>query len=190
MSRIIGLAAIVGLVGGLIGVWTVGRLSGEVGAAPPPPGDQKVREQNLDGSGFIRVHEQGTANVNVLSLPAEQPGRLIELGTQTFTLGGNRYQSAFVDVRDCRDITAMATASVSPDPSSGMDISFDASPDGTQVIPVELTGATRNDSSQGGVRAGSIHDSRIRLPFLRALVGFGGVTTSTVNATAWIWCQP
>jgi hypothetical protein len=32
---------------------------------PTPGTTQPVREQNLDGSGAIRVHEQGTADVNV-----------------------------------------------------------------------------------------------------------------------------
>jgi hypothetical protein len=52
-------------------------------AAPAagPPGGLNVSEQNVDASGSIRVHEQGTANVNVTNsslpvtvgnLPAEQ----------------------------------------------------------------------------------------------------------------------
>ncbi len=68
--------------------------------AKPPPEVQPVEEQNLDGSGFIAVHEQGTADVNVtnaalpvsgtvdvgnlpvvqdvnvISLPSEDPGPL------------------------------------------------------------------------------------------------------------------
>jgi hypothetical protein len=42
-------------------------LMGKVSAQPEPvPGpSQPVREQNLDANRFIRVHEQGTANVNV-----------------------------------------------------------------------------------------------------------------------------
>src|SRR5215470_2624352 len=39
-------------------------LTAGVGHNPTPPG-QQVREQNLDENGNIRVHEQGTADVNV-----------------------------------------------------------------------------------------------------------------------------
>jgi hypothetical protein len=41
----------------------------QAGAAPPAPPDQKVREQNLDGSGWIAVHEQGTASVSITGTP-------------------------------------------------------------------------------------------------------------------------
>ncbi len=39
--------------------------------AKPPPEVQPVEEQNVDGSGYIAVHEQGVADVNVTnaSLP-------------------------------------------------------------------------------------------------------------------------
>jgi hypothetical protein len=45
--------------------------AGSHATAAGPPGGLNVREQNVDGSGAIRVHEQGTANVNVTnsSLP-------------------------------------------------------------------------------------------------------------------------
>ena len=46
----------------------------EAEAKPPPPGPQPVEEQNVDGSGFIAVHEQGTADVNVVSMPSLDPG--------------------------------------------------------------------------------------------------------------------
>jgi hypothetical protein len=41
---------------------------GPASAAPPA---RAVEEQNLDANGFIRVHEQGTSDVNVVSLPWE-----------------------------------------------------------------------------------------------------------------------
>ena len=122
MRQIVALLIVVGVVAGLAGGLTVAQLSGRAGAAPPPPSPQPVREQNLDASGFIRVHEQGTANVagtvNVGNLPAVQdvnvlsasppPGRLINLGTQTVT-GDGSYAYPFVDVSDCAKLTAIAT---------------------------------------------------------------------------------
>jgi hypothetical protein len=41
----------------------------QAGAAPAGPPEQNVREQNLDTNGWIAVHEQGTANVNVTGTP-------------------------------------------------------------------------------------------------------------------------
>lgn len=46
----------------------------EAEAKPPPPGPQAVEEQNVDASGFIAVHEQGVADVNVVSMPSLDPG--------------------------------------------------------------------------------------------------------------------
>jgi hypothetical protein len=54
----------------VVSVFGGSQLLNQAGAAPPPPQPQPVREQNLDSSGFIRVHEQGTANVNVVSMPS------------------------------------------------------------------------------------------------------------------------
>jgi hypothetical protein len=41
---------------------------------PTPGPSQPVREQNLDPNGLIRVHEQGTANVNVTNVPLPVSG--------------------------------------------------------------------------------------------------------------------
>ena len=41
---------------------------------PTPGPSQPVREQNLDPNGLIRVHEQGTANVNVTNVPLPVTG--------------------------------------------------------------------------------------------------------------------
>lgn len=116
MQRAIILVAAVGLVAGLAGAWVFGQVSGSAGAAPPPQ-DQKVREQNLDGGGFIRVHEQGTANVNgtvnVGNLPLDASGNLRvvsgftkvgELFTGTVN-PGETVTTPFTDVRGCRDFT-------------------------------------------------------------------------------------
>src|SRR5207244_8133305 len=119
---------------GIVSAFAAGQLipSHNAGAAPTV---QQVREQNLDGSGLIRVHEQGTANVNLINgslpvsgtvnvgnFPSAAQGRLIGLGSQTLTPGANQhayYQSAFVNVSDFRAITAMAVATGSGDAVAG-----------------------------------------------------------------------
>jgi hypothetical protein len=62
-----------------------------------------VREQNLDGSGNIKVHEQGTASVNVtnssltVASPAPITGGAINVGIPcpfAFTFGGSVVASA------------------------------------------------------------------------------------------------
>lgn len=62
MRMMVALLALTGLAAGLVGVFAVSQLSESAGAAPAAT---QVREQNLDANGFIRVHEQGTSNVNV-----------------------------------------------------------------------------------------------------------------------------
>ena len=46
------------------------------GSASAAPKAQVVREENVDASGFIAVHEQGVADVNVVSMPSQDPGPL------------------------------------------------------------------------------------------------------------------
>jgi hypothetical protein len=46
----------------------------EAEAKPPSPGSQPVEEQNVDANGYIAVHEQGVADVNVVSMPSASGG--------------------------------------------------------------------------------------------------------------------
>src|SRR3972149_2735320 len=98
MRFIIAAATAFALIAGMALGFAVSQgLDGSASAAPPPPADTKVREQNLDGGGFIKVHEQGTANVSgtvdVGNLPAVQdvnvvamtPGPRGNLVSLTFT---------------------------------------------------------------------------------------------------------
>ena len=81
MRYIIATATAFALIAGIALGFVVSR--GLDGAASAAPADTKVREQNLDGSGLIRVHEQGTANVNgtvnVGNLPAVQDVNVVAL---------------------------------------------------------------------------------------------------------------
>ena len=67
---------LVALVGGMVGGTLFG---GPVVRAAAHA--QDVIEQNLDASGFIRVHEQGTANVAVTNFPASQNVAITNLPT-------------------------------------------------------------------------------------------------------------
>ena len=89
MRSIIGLVGVLGLVSGMAGALAYDQLGSDAGAAPPPPSATQVREQNLDGSGFIRVHEQGTADVagtvNVGNLPTVQDVNVVSGGPAEYT---------------------------------------------------------------------------------------------------------
>ena len=83
MRRSIVLA--VALVGGVVGGTLFG---GPVLSAAAHA--QDVLEQNLDASGFIRVHEQGTANVAVTNFPASQTVAITNLpSVQNVALAGH-----------------------------------------------------------------------------------------------------
>lgn len=201
MRPIILLATVVALASGLLGAFAYGELFGRAQAVPSA---QAVREHNLDGGGLIRVHEQGTASVNVtnpslpvsgtvdvgnlpvvqdvnvLSLPSTS-GRLIELGTQTVP-GGGSFHTPFADVSDCQRVTLMAKSS-SGFPT-GASIEY-MSPDGTTRITAPNIGGAQG--SGGGTY--SSHNIEIVMPFISLQASNGNLGTPT-DLTAWIWCAP
>ena len=73
MRYIIATTAVALVVGIALGFVVSRELDGSASAAPRA---QAVEEQNLDGSGFIRVREQGVVDVNVVNLPLDAEGRL------------------------------------------------------------------------------------------------------------------
>jgi len=200
MQRTLVSIIIVCLVSGVVGAFAYDQLGSNAGAVPPPPSPTQVREQNLDTSGFIRVHEQGTANVtgtvnvgnlptvqdvNVISMPAAPQARLIELGTQTVTIGSGAFQSSFIDIRDCGTVTVMARAT-SADTAQ---VEFFASPDGINPVGVSTRGvnATRGIS---GVATASLRDEPATYPFMLVFVSANGTSGQQSEITAWIWCEP
>ena len=82
------LAVLTLALGIVLGLVLPGQIDGPAVAAPPPPADTKVREQNLDGSGLIRVHEQGTANVNVTNTSVPVSGT-VDVGNLPLDAQGN-----------------------------------------------------------------------------------------------------
>src|SRR3989442_2630286 len=108
MQRII-MTVIVLVAMGIVSAFAASELvpSHNAGAAPTA---QQVREQNLDGSGFIRAHEQGTANVNVTngSLPisgtvnvGNLPDGFVTVVAENLYLGpGGFYRSPSINTTD------------------------------------------------------------------------------------------
>ncbi len=70
-------------------------LGGSASAATPT---QAVEEQNLDASGFIAVHEQGTANVNVTNLT---PSSKLFAVVENDTIQGTVFTTPFVNTEGC-----------------------------------------------------------------------------------------
>lgn len=116
MRYIIAAAAFAVVAGIALGVVVSGGLDGSASAAPKA---QVVREENVDASGFIAIHEQGVADVSgtvdVGNLPLDAEGSLrvastagssktSELFTGTIN-PGETLQTPFVDVRGCFEFT-------------------------------------------------------------------------------------
>ena len=78
--------------------------------AKPPPEVQSVEEQNLDGSGFIAVHEQGVADVNVVSMDSGPVGYRTLFGrlTNTSSTGWSAFPSGAADFDLDASLNALA----------------------------------------------------------------------------------
>ena len=182
MRYIITTATVVALIVGTALGFVVSRSLD--GAASAAPAEAKVREQNLDGSGLIRVHEQGTVNVgnlpavqnvNVVS-SSPQSGRLVSL-TLT-TVSEPTWQSQIFDASDCGHVSIMARG------SSNLTIGLVASPDGTVRIPIRLASQTQNTID--GFNTVTVENYALAEPFLQVQVG----GSAGSNPTAWLWCVP
>jgi len=194
MQRIIAVVVALAAVG-IVTAFAASQIapSHQAGAAPQPTQVQPVREQNLDAGGYIRVHEQGTANVNVTNgslpvsgtvnvgnFPAAQ-GRLISLGTHS----GATVDFPLADVSDCSQVSILARL-VSVGGSVTVARNSNASPDGTALVQVSLAG-TSNTGDAGGVATASLIDVPMTLPFLSVRAN---VSNGVGDVTAWIWCEP
>lgn len=142
----------------------------------------------------ISVHEVGTAkvevqnfppvqDVNVVALPQQPEGRLIELGTQTVGPSATAV-FPFEDVSDCAQMRAMARA---PFTGGLSGLSYNTSPDGSTGILADVF----DQKNQGIVDGASTVYGSISGPhrFIQLLVdnpnsGIGA------DITAWIWCAP
>lgn len=186
MLRLVTLAAVLGVIGGLVGAFAFSEVSGQAEALALLA--TRVREQNLDANGLIRVHEQGTANVtgtvdvgnmpavqdvNVVSMPTSQ-GRLIEVGTLPAPANGS-VQFPVVDVRDCSQSSAMAETAQIPEGGAVEFTNLSVSTDGTNMFFTGFGGGVGSVASLGS------------WPFVQFGVRHSGDAT---DITAWVWCAP
>ena len=194
MQRMFAVIVVGGLLSGLVGAFAYDQLGSDAGAAPPLPSATQVREQNLDGSGLIRVHEQGTANVagtvnvgnlpavrdvNVVSQPPPQVGRLIDATPMT-PIGGGFYASPLVSVADCRTVSVLVQGGVATN-------SVNISPDGTTRIAAMLSGTISREDVGGVPASSSILNAPLAAPFLSIRAD---TAASQPAPSAWIWCEP
>ncbi len=170
--------------------------------AKPPPEVQPVEEQNLDGSGFIAVHEQGTVNVagtvdvgnlpavqdvNVISLPSQPApvGRTI-LVAQDVNLGpGESHTTAIEETEDCRDMRLMV------DHTGQVAALLLPSPDGaSQTGAIELSRRGEGDGTFYTPKAGlgGIPFSATAPKVAIRLSESTGSVAATVNG-AWLYCS-
>ena len=153
-----------------------------------------VAEQNVDGNGDIKVHEQGTVNVNVVSSTVP---RLIPIVTgasvakgQTLPLGG------FVNVSDCGAIDVYASVTIGDNTLTGnydsfASAMFDVSLDGvTTYEPQQATamrlnslastiGSTRTDHSRAVGNASWPNNGQPAPPYVR--IEFANNVSGTVD---------
>jgi hypothetical protein len=111
---------------------TIMLMSGVSAQPEPTPGpSQPVRERNLDVNGLIRVHEQGTANVNVANSQLTVSGTVSVDNFPTSINVGN-----FPQVQDV-NVTGGAV-SAEPSPAT-IGFSHDVCADAGQVETVQLS---------------------------------------------------
>ena len=185
MLRFIVFAAVLGLVGGLAGAFAFNELSGQADALAPLA--TRVREQNLDASGLIRVHEQGVADVNVLSTPplAAPAGRTILVAENvTIPAGPNSHTTNFVATADCLNMAVFIEMSGS-------------------LSPIELNLSGDGVTSHGVVGAEAFRGSGAnRVAYFQVLNGMPVVSPNTsvtffnnsgvdplVIDRAWLYCS-
>ncbi len=170
MRPIILLTAVLALASGLLGAFAYGELFGRAGAAPPAT---PVREQNLDADGFIRVHEQGTANVTGTVDVGNLPRGFVILVAENLNLGaGGFFRSDWIDTADCTRLATFIDPPANP--------SLWLSPDG-----VTVSAAVGPGKQIGGITYFFDTDSGpVVAP--RAAVAFG---EGAVVDKAWLFCS-
>ncbi len=191
--RYIIVTATIALIAGISLGFVVSR--GLVGTASAAPKAQAVEEQNLDANGFIAVHEQGTADVNVVSAPpqAAPAGRTIlvaENVSLTPSFPNRTFTSGFIDSSDCGRLTVFTTQ------SGLVDVQLVISADGStehgvfRPIPDENIGSAGISTSYFF----NLGQTREGLPIVGPqvavrLINRSSTASSTVEA-ALLYCSP
>jgi hypothetical protein len=108
-------------------------------AGPPDPtqgATQPVREQNLDDTGLIRVHEQGVADVNVTNTPLDVQGSVDIANFPTSIEVSN-----LPDVQDVEIVGGIANTALAPVTRAEL-LYFPIAPDITDVQSFSTVDAT------------------------------------------------
>ena len=173
MLRLVTLAAVLGVIGGLVGAFAFGEVSGQADAVALLA--TRVREQNLDANGLIRVHEQGTANVagtvDVGNLPESW---VVLVGENIDVPPGQTFVSDFFDTAGCSQLVVFVDPPISSSPSLYL------SADGVTVNSAVGAGALLNGAFYYGLGSGQ----PIVAP--KAAVAFGELA---VLNKAWLFCS-
>ena len=182
-------AATIALVAGIALGFVLGSGAFEAEAKPPPE-IQPVEEQNLDGNGFMAVHEQGVAEVNVTNASlsvagtvdvGNQPqGRVILVGENINVPQGGLFQSDWIDTADCSRLAIFL------DPPSTSSPSVRLSADGVTVNAIIGGVPVGAGSTFGGIYYLDLTDG---LPIVapQVAVAFGSLA---VVDKVWLYCAP
>ena len=188
MARVLAasIAVVVLLAGILIGL-VAGRALGGTASAAPTTRETLVREQNLDANGYVRVHEQGVSDVNVLNFPVPQGRRLDLVFDNEPFAAGERKDSAFVDTEGCAVSKVYIHAGiVRVGAGAGGDVTILGSGDGVESYENLFPPSYVSSSGQNSTFAFGADPQRLR-PWSRVHV-FNGDTPQ--NITAYLYCVP
>ncbi len=154
-------------------------------ASQPVP----AQEVNTDADHNIKVHEQGTANVNVtggtvnaLSDPPSQ--RVTRVATSQTIPANTAWHTGYRNTSDCRALAAFVTADFSIDNG---DVGLWMSPGGGEAVSVAYTteGTARRVQQAWYFTAGSIP---VFAPTAEVVVVNGHDSPGTLNG-AWLVCS-
>jgi hypothetical protein len=155
-----------------------------------------VREQNRDGSGNIKVHEQGTANVNIAntSLPASG-NRLIQIADQV-TSPSDRHTTSWVDTRDCRRIVGYIHSGQQIVYELRLQVTTDPNFDNgqplatyTRILDDHLQAQEYTITTYSNGTEDEQPDSQpVVAPYSRGLIQLVGVGLGVQDVSAWLYC--
>ncbi len=148
------------------------------------PDGRPVREQNLDGDGNIKVAQQGTVNVNVVTAASGRIIPLFQSATWTYT---SPPPPMFVDVRDCQHLDGFLQGSnpnyVTLDLKAALDISSSFS---TILVAPDGRLTTTGLGVSGAYAFGG---DNVRSTFVAAYLSGGSQSYPTATGSAWLYCS-
>lgn len=147
-----------------------------------------VAEQNLDGNGNIKVHEQGTVNVNVVSQGA--PGRVIPLFENVTWNYSTPPAQVFVDVRDCGHVDGFLKVAGGQSPSLQLFAALDTVDAFSEIRLHDGTVLGNNGGPYFSGRFLFGGESGVKPPYVVARIYGGSFSFPTTTGSAWLYCTP